>query len=129
MKDYTISESFTLPSKGLIYDKKFDPIITLHSMQTRHEMMRLSPGEYPYKSLCDIIDDCIVSDIDTKMINLCEISKENHPLNGNVYEFMHLCKLNQFINKVDDVDNILIFWSSIVLQLFNLDLSKIICMK
>ena len=52
MKDYTISESFTLPSKGLIYDKKFDPIITLHSMQTRHEMMRLSPGEYPYKSLC-----------------------------------------------------------------------------
>ena len=69
------------------------------------------------------------NNIDTKMINLCEISKENHPLNGNVYEFMHLCKLNQFINKVDDVDNILIFWSSIVLQLFNLDLSKIICMK
>ena len=64
--------------------------------------------------------------IDTKMINLCEISKENHPLNGNVYEFMHLCKLNQYINKVNDVDNIMIFWSSIVLQLFNLDLSKII---
>ena len=64
MKDYTISESFTLPSKGLIYDKKFDPIVTIHSMQTRHEMMRLSPGEYPYKSLCDIIHDCIVSDID-----------------------------------------------------------------
>lgn len=64
--------------------------------------------------------------IDTKMINLCEISKENHPLNGNVYEFMHLCKLNQYINKVNDVDNIMIFWSSIVLQLFNIDLSKII---
>lgn len=63
MKDYTISESFTLPSKGLIYDTKFDPIVTIHSMQTRHEMMRLSPGDYPYKSLCDIIDDCMVSDI------------------------------------------------------------------
>nr|DAE18940.1 MAG TPA: baseplate protein [Siphoviridae sp. ctiOl67] len=63
MKDYTISESFTLPSKGLIYDTKFDPIVTIHSMQTRHEMMRLSPGEYPYKSLCDIIDDCMVNDI------------------------------------------------------------------
>lgn len=63
MKDYTVSETCKLPSGAVIYDKPFDPVITLHSMQTRHEMMRLAPGEYPYKTLCDIIDDCIVDDI------------------------------------------------------------------
>ena len=99
------SETYKLPVLYfIIYDNKTYSPISFESFKTENK-------------------------IDTDMIKLCEISKENHPLNGNVYEFMHLCKLNQYINKVDDVDNILIFWSSIVLQLFNLDLSKIIHMK
>lgn len=66
------------------------------------------------------------NNIDTEMIKLCEISKENHPLTGNVYEYMHLCKLSQYINQVKDVTNILIFWMSIVFQLFNINLYKLL---
>lgn len=58
--DYTIAETYTLPSKGKIYNIKFDPEIKLRSMTTNEEMMRLAHTDTPYKSLCDIIDRCWV---------------------------------------------------------------------
>lgn len=62
MEDYTISETYTLPSKGKIYSTHINPEITLRSMTTREEMRRLSPSELTYKPLCDMIEGCIVGD-------------------------------------------------------------------
>lgn len=62
MKDNaTIFETFTLPSKGLIYDEPIDAEITLRSMTVLEEMKRLAPSDTPYKIMCDIIEDCIVN--------------------------------------------------------------------
>ena len=54
------------------------------------------------------------------------ISKENHPFNGRVYNFMHLCQFNFMIKKIENIKNILYFWLSLVLQIFNFDIIKII---
>ena len=59
--DYTISETYTLPSKGKIYDIKIDPEVQLRSMTTTEEMMRLSHTDSPYRVLCNVIDACWVN--------------------------------------------------------------------
>lgn len=59
--DYTIAETYTLPSKGKIYGIKFDPEVKLRSMTTNEEMMRLAHTDTPYKTLCDVIDACWVN--------------------------------------------------------------------
>lgn len=59
-ENYTISETFTLPSLGKIYDEPINPEIELRSMTTRDEMRRTAPSEHMYKPLCDMIEGCIV---------------------------------------------------------------------
>ena len=71
MEKYTISEYFTLPSRGLVYDKKVAPEVHLSSMTTRHEMQRLAPAKSQFKVLCDIIDDCMVDDIGISSYDMC----------------------------------------------------------
>ncbi len=61
--DYIIKQTYTLPSKGLVYATPVNPEVELTSMTTNHEMLRLQPSELVYKNMCDIIDDCIVNDI------------------------------------------------------------------
>jgi hypothetical protein len=68
---YTISESYSLPSKGLIYDKPIDPNFTIRSMTTAEEMKRLSPTETPYKVMSEIIEDCLVKKLDIPVYDLC----------------------------------------------------------
>ena len=58
----TIQETFTLPSKGLIYNGRIGDRITLRSMTTRDEMLRLSPSDNAFESLCNLIDNCIISE-------------------------------------------------------------------
>lgn len=58
--NYTVSEGYELPSKGLIYDKKVDPRVELRSMTARDEMKRLNPSTTPLKSLADIIEGCMI---------------------------------------------------------------------
>lgn len=60
--DYTISETYSLPSKGLIYATPINPRISLRSMTTEEEMKRQSHSDTPYKVMCDIISDCILGD-------------------------------------------------------------------
>ena len=62
MADYVIAESYTLPSKGLVYtgNVKVNPNIKIRSMTTEEEMKRLGYTEQPYKMLSEIIDDCLV---------------------------------------------------------------------
>ena len=71
MADYTISETFTLPSKGLIYNVNVPANITLRSMNTRDEMRRLSTSEYQYKPMCDVVDDCIIDDTGISCYDMC----------------------------------------------------------
>ena len=71
MKDYTIAEYFTLPSKGLVYEQQVAPDVKLRAMTTIEEMKRLSPSEYAYKNMCDVLDDCIVGDIGISAYDLC----------------------------------------------------------
>ena len=56
----TIQEDFTLPSRGLMYNKPFDPHIRLRSMTVEDKMRRLSPTKTPYKMMCEIIDSCLL---------------------------------------------------------------------
>ena len=60
---------------------------------------------------------------DNNFIKFCEISNQNHPLQGNVYEYMHLCKFNQLLTELPDIGNILTFWLSITMQIFNIDIT------
>lgn len=58
--NYTIAEGYELPSRGVIYDKKINPEVTLRSMTGREEMQRLNPSASQFKTLANIIDACLV---------------------------------------------------------------------
>ena len=58
--NWTIAESYTLPSKGRVYKQQVNPDIKIASMTTEHEMRRLAHTDTPYKAMADIIDDCLV---------------------------------------------------------------------
>lgn len=71
MKDcYTITETYQLPSKGKLYSGCPEKI-TLRSMTTEEEMRRLSHTDTPYKTLCDIIDACIIEDLPISVYDMC----------------------------------------------------------
>lgn len=67
----TITEEYTLPSKGLLYDKPFDPTIKLRSMTVAEEMKRLSPTKNTYKMLSEIIDDCLLTKLPVSTYDMC----------------------------------------------------------
>lgn len=69
--NYTIAESYELPSKGLIYDVPFDGKVKLRAMTTADEMKRLSPSELPYKTMSEIIDDCLITKLPISVYDLC----------------------------------------------------------
>lgn len=71
MENTTLFETFRLPSKGEIYDKKVNPEIKLRSMTTMEEMKRLSPTDTPYKVMCDIIEDCMSEKPAIHVCDLC----------------------------------------------------------
>lgn len=58
--NYTIGESFTLPSGGKIYNVEVNPHVELRSMTARDEMKRLNPSATPLKTLADIIEGCMI---------------------------------------------------------------------
>ena len=70
-KDYTISEFFTLPSQGKVYNELIDPQVELRSMTTAEEMRRLSPTDHVYENLCSIIDDCLVKGPNISSYDMC----------------------------------------------------------
>lgn len=71
MSNITIQETFKLPSNGLVYNRKIDPIIHLDSMTTAHEMKRLQPSDSPYWTLCSIIDECGAQDCGMSSYDMC----------------------------------------------------------
>ncbi len=71
VKNITIQESFTLPSKGLLYAEKFNPKVTLRSMTTEEEMKRLSPSDNEFQNLAEIIDACILEELPISAYDMC----------------------------------------------------------
>ena len=71
MNDYIIAEEYTLPSKGMVYDKQINPNIKIRSMTTEEEMKRLGHSDLPYKLLAEIIDDCLVVKPELSTYDLC----------------------------------------------------------
>lgn len=69
--DYTIKESFILPSHGKIYKVPVEDHVSLRSMTTIEEMKRLSPSDYPYKMMAEIIDACIVDKPGISAYDMC----------------------------------------------------------
>lgn len=71
-KNLTIAESFVLPSKGKIYrDSTVVPQVRLRSMTTSEEQKRLAHSDYPYKMLCEIIDDCLLDNPGISTYDMC----------------------------------------------------------
>lgn len=58
--NYTIAENYTLPSRGLIYDKQVDAHVELRSMTARDEMKRCAPTTAQFKLLSDLIEGCLI---------------------------------------------------------------------
>lgn len=69
--DYTVSEYFTLPSKGRVYKELIDPQIKIRSMNCLDEMKRLSPSENQYQNLCSVLDGCLVEKPNLSTYDMC----------------------------------------------------------
>lgn len=61
-KDFTIAETFTLPSRGVIYANPINPEIRLKSMTGADEMKRNANNDGTNETLAEIVDSCIVGD-------------------------------------------------------------------
>lgn len=70
-KNYTIAESYELPSKGLIYEGNVKTELRLRSMTTMEEMRRQSPSNRPLKTLAEIIDDCLIDKLGISAYDMC----------------------------------------------------------
>lgn len=70
-QDYTIAETYTLPSMGRIYETPINPDIKLRSMTTAEEMRRLAHTEEPYKLMSDIIEACIIGTAPMRVYDMC----------------------------------------------------------
>ena len=71
MSNITIQEEYSLPSKGMLYGKSFDPLVKLRSMTVAEEMKRLTATDYPYKNMSEIIDDCIINKLPISTYDMC----------------------------------------------------------
>lgn len=113
MTDYTIANSYTLPSEGKVYDREINPQFTLRSMTTAEEMKRLNHSDKPYKAMSEIIDDCLVENIGISAYDLC-VSDYQYMLNklrivtyGPNYKIDSTCPYCGTVNKaVMNLDNI-----------------------
>ena len=71
MQNYTIAETYTLPSRGMVYNRQINPEIALRSMTTEEEMRRVASVEHAYKNMSDIIDNCMLEDPGISSYDMC----------------------------------------------------------
>lgn len=71
MENYTIAETYSLPSKGEVYAQQVGPKVRLRSMTTEEEMKRLGHSEAPNELLAEIINDCLVEKLPIHVYDLC----------------------------------------------------------
>lgn len=71
MAEKTIVESFVLPSKGKIYGEGVKADFKLRSMTTADEMRRLSRTDTPYKTMAEVIEDCMIDKPGVSVYDMC----------------------------------------------------------
>lgn len=71
MNEYTIANEYVLPSRGEVYSQDVNSHIKLRSMTTAEEMKRLNHTDRPYKSMSEIMNDCLVEEIGISAYDLC----------------------------------------------------------
>lgn len=69
MEDFTIKETYKLPSLGKIYDGVPEEV-TIRSMTINEEMMRLGANG-TWKSLAELLDACIVTKLPISTYDMC----------------------------------------------------------
>lgn len=70
MEDFTIKETYKLPSLGKVYDVEVPEDITIRSMTINEEMMRLG-GNGTWRALADMLDACILTPMPISSYDLC----------------------------------------------------------
>ena len=110
----TIQEEYILPSLGKVYSEQFDPHIRLRSMTVADEMKRQGKTASPYKTMCEIIDSCILDRIPVSSYDMCIgdyqylIHKLRTVTYGPDYEVSTICphcgKSFNFTINLDDLD-------------------------
>lgn len=70
-KQAAVTETYTLPSKGLLYGEEFGSEVTIRSMTTFEEKMRLGNQGF-WKTMCSILDSVVTAPegYDTKLMTL-----------------------------------------------------------
>jgi predicted RNA-binding Zn-ribbon protein involved in translation (DUF1610 family) len=115
MSETTIQETFTLPSKGKLYETEFDPKITLRSMTTMDEMKRLSPSDSEYRTLSEIIESCIAEKLPISVYDMCMgdyiylLHKLRIVTYGSEYKMVITCpNCGEIVNSIVDLDKELV---------------------
>lgn len=91
-----VTETYTLPSKGLLYGKDFGSEVTIRSMTTFEEKMRLGNQGF-FKTMCSILDSVVVSpeNYDTQAMTLFDfyflMYKMRTVSYGNIYKVQVTC--------------------------------------
>lgn len=113
MSDYTIAQEYTLPSEGKVYSQDVKPLIRLRSMTTVEEMKRLNHSDRPYKTMAEIMDDCLLEGIGISAYDLClpDYQYVLHKLRivtyGTDYKLGSTCPYCGSVNNsVIDLDNL-----------------------
>lgn len=130
----------TIYLKGMISAAKDAFSIEMHILFSEvYQMPCLYFNIYDNKSFMPItfmqyqramrVDSSDSSSVSSNTMEFCVITKDNHPYNGNVCEYMHLCKLSSFLKEIGDVRNVLYFWCSVIFPMFNIDLLHLIPFK
>lgn len=127
-----IYETFTLPSKGLIYDTPINSTVALRSMTTLEEMRRLTPSDTPYKAMSDIIESCMETppQIHVYNMSLSDYQFLLHKLRivtyGPEYKMLIKCKeCGAVTETVADLDTLpLTEWSEEIISMMHVTLPK-----
>ena len=102
--DYTVAETFELPSGGKLYSTQVNPLVKLKSMSTEDEMRRLNHSDRPMKVMADIIDGCMVEPCGISSYDMCIADYQFllHRLRvvtyGPEYKAMSTCPLCNNVN-------------------------------
>lgn len=106
--NYTIAETYDLPSKGLIYENKNirTKDLKLRSMTTEEELKRQSPSQRPLKNLAEIIDDCLIDKPGISSYDMCVgdyeflLHKLRLVTHGPTYEMLVECQACGHIEEI-----------------------------
>lgn len=71
INDYTIAESYTIPSKGMVYDAPVKASVKVRSMTAEDEMKRLASSDTPYKLMSDLIESCLIEKPGISVYDMC----------------------------------------------------------